>query len=159
FVGAAFLHQAHDRVELFLGGEGFFGGDAQVTAVTAGLEFVGQQPLHSFKLSRARLGKGNRPARPGVEEPSLSSPLRRTPAAPAMPPETRSGGNYQPSCTAFVTRQASTPSGPSSLPWPDHLTPPNGLSAPPIMWLLMPTMPASISAARRRWRRKSPVQA
>ena len=31
------------------------------------------------------------------------------------------------------------------LPWPDHLTPPNGLSAPPIMWLLMPTMPGSSS--------------
>src|SRR5690606_36951400 len=54
------------------------------------------------------------------------------------------GGSY-PSCTALVTMQARTPSGPSSLPWPDHLTPPNGLSAPPIMWLLMPSMPVSIS--------------
>ena len=41
----------------------------------------------------------------------------------------------------MVTRQASTPSGPSSEPWPDQRTPPNGespvLSAPP----LIPTIP------------------
>src|SRR5690606_30066493 len=64
-----------------------------------------------------------------------------------------------PSCTAFSTMQAVTPSGPSSLPRPDHLTPRNGASARPIMWLWMPTMPHSSASARRRWRWTSPVQA
>ena len=72
--------------------------------------------------------------------PSASSAPLREPPSP------------YPSCTALSTMQASTPSGPSSLPWPDHFTPPNGASAPPMMWLLMPSMPVSISAARRRWR-------
>src|SRR5690606_27241458 len=40
-VGAAFLDQPQDRVELLLRGEGFLGGDAQISAVTAGLQFVG----------------------------------------------------------------------------------------------------------------------
>ena len=60
-VGAPFLHQPQNRVELLLGGEGFLGGDAQVAPVAAGPEVVS----HEFSRKVA----GQMPCLPGDRMP------------------------------------------------------------------------------------------
>ncbi len=55
----------------------------------------------------------------------------------------------QDSVMNLVTRQASSPSMPSSDPWPLSFTPPNGASGTAIVKLLMPSMPDSTCSPSR----------